>query len=62
LQIVKIKWIIGDSQRFLTGELISEDDTFIKVRGLKDGTIFEIAKKTILELQRESENNEVGNL
>lgn len=62
MQIVKIKWIIGDSQRFLTGELISEDDTFIKVRGLKDGTIFEIAKKTILELQRESENNEVGNL
>jgi hypothetical protein len=59
---VKVKWLIGDSQRFLTGELISEDDTFIKVRGQKDGTIFEIAKKTILELQRGSENNEVGNL
>ena len=52
MEIVKIRWYIGDFQRYLTGELVSEDAEKIVVRGLKDGTIFEISRKTILEIQR----------
>jgi hypothetical protein len=56
LEIVKVSWVINDFQKFLTGELIFEDSNLIKVRGLKDGTIFEISKKTILEIQRGAKN------
>ena len=58
MEIVKVSWVINGFQKYLTGELISEDQNLIKVRGLKDGTIFEISKRTILEIQRESSNHE----
>ena len=52
METVKVSWEVDGYHKFLTGELVFEDSNFIKVRGFKDNTIFEIAKKTILELQR----------
>jgi len=53
MEIVKVSWVINGFEKYLTGKLIFEDNDFIHVKGLKDGTVFEIAKKTILELRRE---------
>jgi len=53
MKSVKVKWEVDGYHKYLTGELIEEDANFLIVRGFKDNTIFEIAKKTILELQRE---------
>ena len=53
MDIVKISYEISGYRKYLTGELISEDSDFFVVRGLRDNRIFEIAKKTVLEIQRE---------
>jgi len=55
MEIVKVTWVLDAKsgyQKYLTGELVFEDADFVHVKGLKDGTVFEIKKSLILELQR----------
>ena len=47
---VRVNYSISDFNKFLTGIVVEEDEIFISVRGLKDGSIFRIAKNTIHEI------------
>lgn len=49
--MIRVNYTINGYEKLVTGTKISEDENFIVVKGSKDGTIFTIAKTTILEVR-----------
>ena len=43
------------NERWLVGKLISEDEKFVQIEGLADGTTFTINKEHVIEIVKEAE-------
>ncbi len=52
---VKIRYCVENGWKHLYGELVEENEHYMRIKGFKDGTIFEISKAIPYELRREKE-------
>jgi len=50
-KIIRVNYSVSNTPRFITGKVIDEDDFFISIKGLRDGTVFRIAKASISEIR-----------